>query len=92
MLTNNFKSVHVDTRIYNNNAVVVEFIYRDVIYSNGVELSEVVKVNMIPQVFVFKRLVEPFLHVSGIKYTLDQLHDFNTDVCNKITELIAERG
>ena len=88
-MTNNFKDVRIETKIYNGNAVVVEFTYRAVIYTNGVELSEVVSANMIPQTFVFKRLVEPFVQVSGIKYTMDQLHEFNTVVCNKVAVLVS---
>jgi hypothetical protein len=88
-MTNNFKHVDINTKIYNGNAVVVEFTYRDVIYTNGVELSEVIRANMIPQTFVFKRLVEPFVHVSGIKYTMDQLHEFNTVVCNKVAAIAS---
>ena len=87
-MTNNFKDVHIETKIYNGNSVVVEFTYLGVIYSNGVELSEVARANMIPQAFVFKRTVEPFVHTSGIKFTMDQLHEFNTVVCDAVSKLV----
>lgn len=85
---NYFNDVKIETRVYNKNTVIVEFTYNNVTYVNGVDKDDLEYYNMLPQTFVFKRIVEPFVQVSGIKYNLDQLHEFNTSVYNLVSKFI----
>jgi hypothetical protein len=55
-----------------------------VVYANGVSLSKLRSPNLIVQVFVFKNLVEPFLGASKLRYTMDELHEFNTIVSKEV--------
>jgi hypothetical protein len=77
-------NVEISKREYLDH-LVVDFKVGDVIYANGVPLSELRSPNLILQVFVYKRLVQPFLDASKLRHTMDELHEFNTKVSNEVT-------